>query len=415
MNKKNKVIKIGLRGVAFYTANKGCEALGYGFLYILKEIVKKNNFRIELYIFINFSNKTFFKWMLVPEFRKNVIPANTADNIKYILAPETDQIAKKITEKLLSSCDMLFDFTGGDSFTDIYGKERFYKNIFYKEMALKKQIPLILGSQTYGPFRDATVQNDAKKIINAAYEVFSRDIKSDECVMQLCGRKSICVTDVAFALPYKYSKGETSSKIRVGFNISGLLWEGGYSKNNQFGLTIDYRKYCLDVLDYLLLRQDQYEIHIIPHVFGTAKKGVYLSDDDRIPCGYLKKSNIDVIFSPEFATPMEAKSYIASMDIFIGSRMHATIAAFSSGVATIPVSYSRKFEGLYESFDYFYTVNATSLDTETAVKQTIDNIKNYKVIKSQVCQIMKEQVGSKLDKFRDAVEKILLKQAAKNI
>jgi polysaccharide pyruvyl transferase WcaK-like protein len=32
--------------------------------------------------------------------------------------------------------------------------------------------------------------------------------------------------------------------------------------------------------------------------------------------------------------------------------MHACIAAFSSGVPTVPISYSRKFIGLFESLGY---------------------------------------------------------------
>ena len=32
--------------------------------------------------------------------------------------------------------------------------------------------------------------------------------------------------------------------------------------------------------------------------------------------------------------------------------MHATIGAISSGVATIPFSYSRKFEGLFGNLEY---------------------------------------------------------------
>ena len=44
---------------------------------------------------------------------------------------------------------------------------------------------------------------------------------------------------------------------------------------------------------------------------------------------------------------MEAKSHISGMDFFIGSRMHACIAAYSSGVPVFPLGYSRKFTGLF--------------------------------------------------------------------
>lgn len=40
--------------------------------------------------------------------------------------------------------------------------------------------------------------------------------------------------------------------------------------------------------------------------------------------------------------------------------MHATIAATSSGVPVIPVAYSRKFNGLYDTLGYKYYIDAKS-------------------------------------------------------
>ena len=80
-----------------------------------------------------------------------------------------------------------------------------------------------------------------------------------------------------------------------------------------------------------------------------------------IPVGYTqsireKTGSKNIIFSPEFLreskalfkTAIQAKSYISNMDVFLGSRMHSTIGAISSGVATIPLSYAYKFEALYK-------------------------------------------------------------------
>ena len=66
------------------------------------------------------------------------------------------------------------------------------------------------------------------------------------------------------------------------------------------------------------------------------------------------------------------------MDIFIGSRMHSTIAAFSAGVLTIPVSYSRKFEGLFNSLEYEYVINGKTEDSESAFNKTLQYIENRK-------------------------------------
>ena len=81
------------------------------------------------------------------------------------------------------------------------------------------------------------------------------------------------------------------------------------------------------------------------------------------------------------------------MDVFIGARMHATIGAFSSGVATIPTAYSRKFKGLYENLGYKYVVDLATLNTQEAVELTIEYVRRYKELKLAVekCKINVEQ------------------------
>lgn len=78
--------------------------------------------------------------------------------------------------------------------------------------------------------------------------------------------------------------------------------------------------------------------------------------------------------------------------------MHATIGAFSSGVATIPVSYSRKFEGLYHSLGYEYLVNARVMDTDKAIATTLEYINKYVELKRVQADSMKS-VNAKLDSF----------------
>ena len=62
---------------------------------------------------------------------------------------------------------------------------------------------------------------------------------------------------------------------------------------------------------------------------------------------FYKKYILPLLLSPLFFSPIDAKSYISGMHFFIGSRMHATIAAFSSNVPVFPLAYSRKFNGLF--------------------------------------------------------------------
>jgi polysaccharide pyruvyl transferase WcaK-like protein len=94
------------------------------------------------------------------------------------------------------------------------------------------------------------------------------------------------------------------------------------------------------------------------------------------------------------------------MDVFVGARMHATIAAFSSGVPTIPIAYSRKFEGLFGSLGYNHVIDITKLNTEQAFETIIREIKDYKVLKQDVDRGMIIAEEKRLE-LRDILEKVI--------
>ena len=101
------------------------------------------------------------------------------------------------------------------------------------------------------------------------------------------------------------------------------------------------------------------------------QEGPYYADNDKLAVDALHELYPAAQVSPWFCSPMEAKSYISGMDLFIGARMHATIAAISAGVSVIPFSYSRKFERLFSSLEYPYVVEGTRWITEEAIQKTI--------------------------------------------
>lgn len=94
------------------------------------------------------------------------------------------------------------------------------------------------------------------------------------------------------------------------------------------------------------------------------------------------------------------------MDIFLGARMHASIAAISSNVATIPFSYSKKFEGLFGSLEYPYVISATKISTDNAISLTKKYITEYNVLKD-VGMSSVSDVMDKLDIVKCEITKIL--------
>ncbi len=371
-------MKIGLLGLVFHASNKGCEALSYAFLSIIDEIAARQNEKIDVIILSTFPAKKFLKAKgnyktCMAEF----MPKHTYHNLNVGFCFFKMVCGKYVVSPGVKECDFVFDFTAGDSFTDIYGRQRFFVRTALKQKIIDMGIPLVLGSQTIGPFNDKDVRDMAVKVIKGCKEVYARDQLSADYTMNISGRKPVLTTDVAFALPYTKNKHKNDIP-NIGFNPSGLLWNGGYTGDNQFGLTVDYRKYCREVIQNLLKK---YKVFLIPHVLTYQTQSV---DNDLIAIRELKKEFPSLVAVEDFITPMEAKTCIARMDGFIGARMHAAIAAFSANVACIPFSYSRKFEGLFDSLGYEKVIHGCSDTTDAAVEKTLDWIENHMELQKEV-------------------------------
>ncbi len=353
-----KKITVGVMGLAFHSSNLGCAALSYSFMCMLDEIAEQYGLQFDVRIIFQSDDKTPLKM----SFRYI--------DYSFVRLGLKNKAHKQQTNAAIRECAVVFDFTMGDSFTDIYGMERFIKRTIFKQMVLRQKTPLVLGSQTYGPYRHWLSRLWAADVIRKSSEVFARDEQSLALAAKLGKRKPKLTTDVAFFLPYERQEQE-AQKTHIGMNVSGLLWNGGYTRSNQFGLTVDYRTYIRTLLEQYQ-QDDSCVVHLIPHV--VYQNELDAPDTDWHISTELAKQYPKVRMAPFFETPMQAKSYIAGMDVFVGARMHATIAAYSAGVPTIPFSYSRKFEGLFDSLSYPYVVSGTREETQAAIQKTQDYI-----------------------------------------
>ena len=176
-------------------------------------------------------------------------------------------MARSIRE--ISRCDVVVDLTGGDSFSDIYGGKRLLRKLIHKELVLATGTPLVLGPQTYGPLRRRIWVPWYRHVIKRAALVVARDELSAAFLASLTDRRVHVSTDVAVVLPW--TRRERESGTRVAFNVSGLLWGGGYTGTNQFALATDYRTYCHGVVEGLLA--EGHEVHLVPHVLTRAWEG----------------------------------------------------------------------------------------------------------------------------------------------
>jgi polysaccharide pyruvyl transferase WcaK-like protein len=172
--------------------------------------------------------------------------------------------------------------------------------------------------------------------------------------------------------------------LRVGINVSGLLVNGGYSKDNMFGLKSDYADLMRRLIRHFASRPET-EVHLVAHVISDT----FPVEDDLKACEMLCSELPDtvsgnVVVAPRFATPSEAKSYIAGLDFFTGARMHACIAAFSSGVPVVPMAYSRKFAGLFGALGYLHTVDCTNDSADRIESYILESFERRAFLRSEV-------------------------------
>lgn len=381
-------MKIALLGFDVNGSNMGCQALVYSFLSLLSSLY---NGKIRATIFSFGDCDT----SIIEKKYNNIIFKTIQSSLKSIYSQ------KKVLDEF-NSCDFIFDVTYGDGFSDIYGKLWNCRTNLNKELAIRSKGKFILLPQTYGPYQSRILKKWALHLVDEADYAFTRDKESAfEFNTLLKKEKVVPATDLAFLLPYE-KKIVNHSTPRIGFNVSSTLWDNIHSKS--IILKTEYRDYCINLTKQLI--KDGYEVHLIPHVID--EKNYDAMENDVRACNELKKIVDDVVVAPAFTNPIDVKSYISSMDIFIGARMHATIGAFSSETITIPVAYSKKFEGLYGNIGYKYIIDLRKLTTEEAVSQTklyIDKKDELRLSQEEAMKVAAREIQIFADTLNNLLKK----------
>ena len=364
--------RIGFLGLTFTDPNKGCEALTWTFLNMLREFYAGEKLEIICFMRTDEMGR-------VPEYFPEF---DFKCHILNIYSPASWLSVYRDIKR----CDCVFDGSYGDGFTGIYGTRRNFVQCLRKQMVLSAKKPLYLLPQTYGsykfPFRKWSVD-----LIRRADLAYARDEQTAAEV----GSFVKVTSDMAFALPYDRTKYVLPEGKKFGVNVSSLLWDD--ATRGRFGLTIDYRAFYRQLITWLTEETD-YQVHLIPHVIDA--KHPEAPENDVRACQALKAEFGDkVTVAPSFETAIDAKSYITHMDVFLGSRMHSTIGAISSGAATIPLSYAYKFEALYSAIDYPYVIHATQCTTE----ETLSQAKEWALKPETLKQAGGEAVGRALGKL----------------
>jgi len=266
--------------------------------------------------------------------------------------------------------DMTFvgDIRGGDSFSDIYGWQRFLTGFLASWTVVLVKGGLVHFPQTYGPYQRRWARWLARYLLKRSPFILARDRESQRVAQELVGtdREVWLSPDVAFALEgalpeqielwpasdpaQRFSGGRGDDGLKpIGINVNGLMYNGGYTRNNMFGLKLDYVA-MLPELVKRLLELHPGEVWLIPHTYGPPES----VENDPEACRRVRESLPEPLRGRVRLVVGEydcckIKGVIGQCDFFIGSRMHACIAALSQGIPTVGIAYSRKFSGVFQS------------------------------------------------------------------
>lgn len=363
-------MKFVLMGGTLRNGNRGVNALTRGTIEAFARLFDISSFYV-LRIFRGFD----YKESLNVNGRELVIEEVTCSAYKLIILTfmclMRNIIFRSFIDKYLGKdnflkpiyeAEIVFDISEGDSFSDIYGKKRFIIHSFNKLIVLLLGKKLILMPQTIGPFSNPVIRCVARYIMQKADYVLTRDDLSYKCCcdLNIDRSKVFVVPDMAFFMnPAKNVDIDSilGKNVRnqdgmvVGLNVSGLLYNGGYTKNNMFNLKTDYKSLVNQIIDELICNYNA-SVLLVPHVITYGREIV---EDDLTVCRVIfeELKNIypgKIFYINKPYKENELKQIIGKCDFFIGARMHACIGAISMGVPTVPIAYSRKFVGVWKMF-----------------------------------------------------------------
>ena len=229
----------------------------------------------------------------------------------------------------------VLDVSGGDSFSDLYGRHRFRKVCAPKQLALSARRPLVLLPQTYGPFAERRTAHRARALVLGAAQAWARDEDSFAALRELLGtafdpsRHHLGVDlavllEPAGALPDDLAAVLADGPPPVGVNVSGLLWHDA----TPFGLRADYRRAVHEVVVGLVRRGER--VLLVPHVLGDG-------DESDVRAAAALRSGLPDDVQERVRTlerlpdAARAKAVIAACSWLLGARMPGTLAALSSG------------------------------------------------------------------------------------
>jgi polysaccharide pyruvyl transferase WcaK-like protein len=288
-------------------------------------------------------------------------------------------------------CDLVIN-SGGDHMSGENGIGVFgtFMNIVYPILLGK---PVILYGESLGYFKSPILNYLAKVIFNQTKLILVREELSKKYLIEnsVINPKIYMTADPAFRLKpilqdriLEIFTAEGIDDIQrplIGINPSGLMYQFSEGMLEKGKGKEKFKDIMAKVIDDLIENLNA-TIIMIPHVYSY-------DNDDRIAINIiynLVKYKYKLKLIKNEYSPEELKGIIGLCDLFIGARMHATIASTSMLVPTVGIAYSHKMYGIIGEMlgQKKYIIDIKELDYEGLMLKINDAWKNKDKIKKEL-------------------------------
>lgn len=318
----------------------------------------------------------------------------------------------------IKAADAMLDLSAGDSFTDLYGPARLKSVARPKQAALRAGRPLILLPQTYGPFRTPEGRRLAEQIVRSTDLAYSRDPWSHQRLLELAGpdvdakrlRRGV---DVAFALEPRQPRSEVVETIAAlpgttaGVNVSGLLWTD--EARERFSLAGGYLGTMIQLVRELINLGAS--VLLVSHVGVPSGDGESdITAIERLREGLTASEQGRVTVLPADLDASELKWCISQLDWFVGSRMHATIAALSTMTPALGYAYSDKTQGVFDTCGVSdQVIDARTCTGMEAVRLMLDSFLARNETRGRLCESAADTIDTSRTQLREVLEYVRLR------
>ncbi len=254
--------------------------------------------------------------------------------------------------------------SGGDTICGTYSST--YKLARFLRIAGVFKKKVIILAATLGPYKDLSLEKKMFQVFKGVSAITLRD----ECSFMYLRKKApsltkntFLVADPAFLLKKQSLGIELKYDKTVGVGLSASLVKTNRLKYQ--GLLHFYSNVISEII------RRGYKVLLIAHV---NQDSLDINNDYKMGLDLLNTvdSSIkkEIIFHEKDISSLEIKDLISKCYIFLGARMHSTIASLSSMVPTISLAYSEKAWGLnqmlFKHTKYVYDIE--ELKPETLMK-----------------------------------------------